>query len=128
MYSFVVYLFSLFALYSFQYTNLSNPLLKRFDSFWLSFADTMTFGTYNFVSLIVKKILSSLALALSTTAAVKTQFFIYLSFNSTLQLINGIWSDPQKILKIPKVSLMTQRLSCVSRFNFLHLQLYFLII
>ena len=53
--------------------------------------DKVTTGTYNFVSLIAKIIL--LALILSAPAAVKTQYFVHLSFSSTLQLINGISSD-----------------------------------
>ena len=32
-------------------------------------------------------------------AADKTHYFVHLSFNSTLQLINGISSDLQKLLK-----------------------------
>ena len=45
------------------------------------------------MSLIVKIILSPLP------AADKTHYFVHLSFNSTLQLINGISSDLQKLLK-----------------------------
>ena len=45
---------------------------------------------------IVKMILLELALALSAPAACKTQYFFYLSFNSTLQFINGIL---QKVFK-----------------------------
>ena len=82
---------SLFVLYSFQYTDLSNPLLRSFDSFCLSFVDNVTAGTYNFVSLIVKKILSGLASVLSLPTAAKTQCFIY--------LINGNLSDLQKPLR-----------------------------
>ena len=63
----------------------------------MSFADKVTTGTYSFVSLIVKIILSSLALTLSTPATAKTQFFVHLSFNSTFQLINAISSDLQKL-------------------------------
>ena len=36
---------------------------------------------------------------MSAPAADKTQYFVYLSFNSTLQLINYISSDLQKLLK-----------------------------
>ena len=61
------------------------------DSFWLFFADKVTTGTYNFASLIVKIILS--ALPLSFPFAEKTQYFVHLSFNSILQLINGISND-----------------------------------
>ena len=41
-------------------------------------------------------ILLELALALSAPAAYKTQYFFYLTFNSTLQFINGIL---QKVFK-----------------------------
>ena len=51
---FVVFLFSPFVLYSFQYTDLSTLLLRNFDSFLLPFVDKVTAKTYNFVSLIVK--------------------------------------------------------------------------
>ena len=44
-------------------------------------------------------ILLELASLLSTSAANKTQYFVHLSFNSTLQLINGISSDLHKLLK-----------------------------
>ena len=37
--------------------------------------------------------------ALSAPAAVKTQYFVLLSFDSTLQLINDISSDLQKLPK-----------------------------
>ena len=59
----------------------------------MSLADKVTTGTYNFLSLIVKIILSLLP------AADKTQCFVHISFNSTLQLINGISSDLQKSMK-----------------------------
>ena len=61
-----------------------------------------TTGAYNFVSLIVKIILLALLLLLisfSLPATVETQYFVHLSFNSTLQLINGISSNLQKLLK-----------------------------
>ena len=64
--------------------------------------DKVTTGTYNCVSLIVKLMLlalSALAISLSLPSAEKTQYFVHLSFNSTLQLINGISSDLQKLLK-----------------------------
>ena len=96
---FIFRIFILTVLYSFQQTNISNPLLRSFDSFWLSLADKVTTGTYNFVSLIVKIILQELALALSAPAADKTQYFVHLRFNTTLQLINGILRDLQKLLK-----------------------------
>ena len=52
------------------------------------------------MSLIVKIILSeSILLRLSLPPTDKTQYFVYLSFNSTLQLISGISSGLQKLLK-----------------------------
>ena len=60
------------------------------------------------MSLIVKIILLplllslTLPLALVALAADKTQYFLHLSFDSTLQLINGISSDLQKLLKYLK--------------------------
>ena len=54
------------------------------------------------MSLIVKIILlalASLLILLSLPAAGKTQYFVHLSFNSTLQLINGIFCKLQKLLK-----------------------------
>ena len=39
LYFFVISLFSFFVLYLFQYADRSNPLLKSFDSFLLTFAD-----------------------------------------------------------------------------------------
>ena len=53
LYSFVVFLFSLFVLYSYQLADLSNHLLRGFDSFSLSFPDKVTAGTQNFLSLLV---------------------------------------------------------------------------
>ena len=99
LYFIVVFLFSLFVFYLFQLTDLSNLLLRSFDNFWLSFAYKVIAGTYNFPPLIVKIILLSLPLVLSALAADKTQYFVYLNFNSTLQLVNGISSDLQKSLK-----------------------------
>ena len=90
-------LLSLFVLYLFQQTDLSITLLKSFDNFLLSFADKVTTRTYNVVSLILKIILLELASLLSEAAAVKTQYFLYLSFNSTLQLNNGISNNLQKL-------------------------------
>ena len=70
----------------------------------MSLAGKVTTGTYNFLSLILKIILLALSLSLSLTLSLpfvdKKQYFVYLSFNSTLQLINGILSDLQKILKV----------------------------
>ena len=42
--------------------------------------------------------LSGLAPVLSLPAAAKTLWFVHLSFNLTLELINGISSDLQKLL------------------------------
>ena len=64
----------------------------------MSLADKVTTGTYNHVFLIVK-ILLGLAFGLSKPAEDKTQYFVYLSFNSSFQLTNGISSDLQKLLK-----------------------------
>ena len=65
----------------------------------MSLADKVTTGTYNVVSLKVKLVLSSLTLALSLPAGDKTQQLNHLRFNTTLQLINGISSGLQKLLK-----------------------------
>ena len=87
--SFVVISVLLFALCSFQQTDLSNPLLRSYDSFWFSLADNVTTGTYKFESLIVEIILLplklslTLPLTLSAPAADKTKYFVNLSFNST---------------------------------------------
>ena len=53
------------------------------------------------MSLIVKIISLSLTvpLTLSKPAAEKMQYFVHLSFTSTLKLINAISSDLQKLLK-----------------------------
>ena len=59
----------------------------------------MTTETYSFVSLIGKTILLGLAFVLLVPAADKTQYFVHLSFNFTLESINGILSDLQKLLK-----------------------------
>ena len=59
----------------------------------MSLADKVTTGTCNFVFLIVKIILSTL----SAPAADKTQYFVH--FNSILQLLNGITSNLQTLLK-----------------------------
>ena len=63
-------------------------------SYWWSYN-----GTYKFVSLIVNIILLRSAFLLSLPAANKTQYFVRLNFSSTLQLINGILSDLQKLIK-----------------------------
>ena len=54
LHSFAEFLFSLFASYSFQWTGLPNPLLRRFTSFWLCFANEVITIINNFLSLIVK--------------------------------------------------------------------------
>ena len=124
----VVFLFSLFVLYSFQQTDLSNPLLWTFNNVWFYLADRFTTGTCNFVSLIVKVILLpllslSLWLRLSLRAADKTKYLVHLSFNFTLQLINGILCDLQKFLKYLNGTAIITYL----KFSLLHLHMYFLI-
>ena len=79
-------------------SDLSNPLLRSFDSFWLSYADKGTTRTYNFVSLIVKLKLLELASTFSVPSTDKTQCFVHLRFNFTFQLINDISSDYLDIL------------------------------
>ena len=68
---------------------------RNFDSFSLSLTDKVATGKYNFLSLIVKIILLALLLLLISFSlpATKIQYLAHLSFNSTLQLINGISSD-----------------------------------
>ena len=73
--------------------------IKHFGSFWLSFADKVSKGTYNFLSLVVWIILLELTLPLPWQFADKTQWLVHLSLNSTLQLINGLSSDLQKLLR-----------------------------
>ena len=63
----------------------------------MSLADKVKTGTYNFVSLIAKMIL--LESSLSVSFADKTQYFSHLGFNFTLQFINCLSSDLQKLLK-----------------------------
>ena len=58
----------------------------------------MTTGIYKFSSLIVKKLLSGLVLVFSLSSIVRTQSYAHLSFDSTLQLINAISSDLEKLL------------------------------
>ena len=66
----------------------------------MSLADKVTKGTHDFVSLIVKKILSLLPLGLPLAAAEKkTQWLDHLSFDSTLHLVNGILNYLKKLLK-----------------------------
>ena len=61
----------------------------------------MTTGIYNFPSFIFKTILfkSTLALLFLLPVTEKTQSFVHLSFNSTLQLINDILIDLQKLFR-----------------------------
>ena len=99
LYSFVVFLFAFFVLYSFQYADLSDSLLRSFNSFWTSFADNVTIGTVCVVSLVVKIILLELASPLSLPPVAKAQCFVHLRFIYTLQLINDISSDCQKLLR-----------------------------
>ena len=78
-------------------------MLKRFDNFWLFFADGLL-QEHNCASLIITTILLlwlsiSLSLRLSLSPADKTQNFAHLSFNSTLQLTNGISSNLPRFLK-----------------------------
>ena len=51
------------------------------------------------MSLVVNIKLLELASALSASAVDETQYFVHLSFNLILQLINGISSDIQKLLR-----------------------------
>ena len=51
------------------------------------------------MSLIVKIILLEFAFVLSLPATDKTQYFVHLSFNSILELVNGILSDLSKLLR-----------------------------
>ena len=51
------------------------------------------------MSLTLKIILLESALLFSTTAEAKKHCFVHLSFNSLLQLINGISSDCQKLIR-----------------------------
>ena len=99
LYSFVKFVFSFFVLYSLQYIDLSNVLLRSFDIFYLCFADHGTAGTYNFLPLIVKIISLDLAPSLSLPHVAKMQYLIHLRFNSTLQLINNIPCYHQKLLR-----------------------------
>ena len=89
---------------------LLKPLLKRFESFWLSFVDKAPTRTYNSVSLTVKIILSELASSFSVPAEAKILCFAYLNSNSTLQLINGILI----ISKYCQDASMAKQFLCVS--------------
>ena len=78
-------------LYLLQYTDLLNPSPNNFVSFALSSFDKVTTGAQSFASVIVKAALS--------TKLVKMQFLFHVNETSTLQLINGISNDLQKLLK-----------------------------
>ena len=97
LYSFLMFLFSLFVLYSLQQTYLSNSLLKFFDSFWLSFSDKKTRGTCSFVSFIVKTILLEIASSLSTPATEK--MICPFKFQLSFAINQYISSDLQKLLR-----------------------------
>ena len=64
----------------------------------------MTTETYDFVSLVVKMILLRPKSVLSRQSVAKTQCFGHLSVNFTSQLINGISSNHQKLLRYFKSS------------------------
>ena len=68
-----------------------NPLPNSFDNFTLSSAYKVTIGTYNFASAIAKTELPS--------SLDRTQFLFHVNESSTLQLINGISNDLQKLPK-----------------------------
>ena len=68
-----MFLFSPLVFYSFQYADLSNPLLRRFESFRLSFPDKVTRGTYNFVSFVAKITLVELGSSLLLSFADKAK-------------------------------------------------------
>ena len=80
-------------------------MLRCFDSFWVSLAYKVTAGKYNVVFLIVKIILLALLLlslwiSFSLPATDKAQYFVHFSrFNSSLELINDISCDIQKLFK-----------------------------
>ena len=78
-----MFLFSLFVFYSFQYTDLSNPLLRNFDRFLSSFADRVMTRTYSFLSLIVKIILLESVPSFLTPVQAETKCFVHLSINSS---------------------------------------------
>ena len=90
-------------------------LLRSFDSFWLSLTDKVTTGTNNCVPFMVKIILLELA-SLSAPAADKTQYFAYLSFNSTLHLSMAFRLISKNYLNI----LMAQQLLHFLKFHSLH--------
>ena len=86
------------------FDNIYTHLLYFYFQFLFCFhSNILTFQILFFVSFLVKIILSELARSpLSTLAAPstnKSQCFAYVSFNSTLQLINGISNNPQKLLR-----------------------------
>ena len=83
----------------FQCSDLSNPLLRTFDSFCLSFVHKVTAGTCDFVFWMVKIILLELESSLSLPPVAKTQCFLHSSFNLTLQLMNDFSIDLQMLLR-----------------------------
>ena len=76
------------------------------------------------MTFIEKIILLELAFSLSAPPADKTQYFVHLSFNSTLQLLHDNSSDLQKLLKY----IIGTAIVSFKKFHSFHLQLYFLII
>ena len=74
-------------------------MLRSFDNFLLPLFDKVMTEKYNFVSLIVKIVLLGVVFVLSAPVPDKAQYFVHLRFSSTLQLINGISSELQKLLK-----------------------------
>ena len=100
IYAHLLYFYSHFLFYIHSNTLIfQNNLLRSFDIIWFSFADKVTRGKYSFMSLIVKVITSESALPSSASAAAKTQYFVLLNLNSTLQLFNGISSYLKKLLR-----------------------------
>ena len=88
---FVIYSILLsITLYAFQYTVLLNLSLNNFNNFTLSSADKVTIGKKRFASVILK---------IAVLAVVSKHFSIEFNESSILQLINGISSDLQKLLK-----------------------------
>ena len=89
-----------FCSHLFFYICFSKSIFKILDNFLLSFTYKVTTETCNFVSFIVKIIFSELTSSLSSVpATVKTQCFFHLSFSSTLQVINFIYGNLQKLLR-----------------------------
>ena len=68
-----------------------NPFISNFDNLALSSVDIVTTGTESFALVIVK--------VEFPTKLDRTQFGFHVNESSTLQLINGISNDLQKLLK-----------------------------